>query len=711
MNLRSFLGVLALVITSVTAFAQPTVRITKLDANQGSIVDVDFTVDNYTRIIGFQFSVRWNSAVLQYEGVKNLNSVALEGFNAGSHVEFRPENPGLLNFAYSNPNLKDTTLQNGTRIFTVSFRVIGTVGSETEIDLTDLDPNELEFVNHELVNVGVIQDKGRVRVVGMGGPGVRFIAGENEGAFGSRVCIGISANDFTDIGAFQYTLSWNPAFMRYDGLGNTNINIGPSNVEANNTTGTLTVSWNSANGETRPNGTVLFEVCFIITDITGCSDINFTGNPLAIEAATSNGNTISVFTQAGRICIDGVPDCIPNGLTVAIDRVTVTEGELFCVQYRVYNFTDIQSLQMSLQWDPNIIEYLSVRDFRLPNFNQSNFNESQTNVGRLAFVWFGDDPVDLPDNSLLFEICFRAIGGPGTSTDIIYNNSISIIEATDGSGDEVPIHQCNGNVKIATVLPLSVSVVATTNPTCEESNDGSISVQASAGTPPYTNYVWTKNGTSISGNSPNQNNLGSGIYRVIVTDTGGATASLTVTLTPQFNINAIGNTTNPACPGDQNGSIVLNVSGNTGGVTYLWSDNQSTTKDRSGLSAGSYTVTISYSGGANSACNIVRTFDIDAPQPIQIQPNIDNVNKTISLNVSGGTGPYTYVWNPTGPNSPNLTDLVAGSYFVTVTDANGCTATGGPYLILDTDELVIDIETSDYNGYDISCYGYMRWFH
>jgi hypothetical protein len=128
MNLKHILGIWALMLSVIAVSAQPTMRITKLDANQGSIVDIDFTVDNYTRIVGFQFSVSWNPAVIQYESVKNINSAALEGFSLGNNFEFKPANPGLLNIAYNNPNLKDTTLNNNTRLFTVSFRVVGNVG-------------------------------------------------------------------------------------------------------------------------------------------------------------------------------------------------------------------------------------------------------------------------------------------------------------------------------------------------------------------------------------------------------------------------------------------------------------------------------------------------------------------------------------------------------------------------------------------------------
>jgi gliding motility-associated-like protein len=704
MNLKHILGIWALMLSVIAVSAQPTMRITKLDANQGSIVDIDFTVDNYTRIVGFQFSVSWNPAVIQYESVKNINSAALEGFSLGNNFEFKPANPGLLNIAYNNPNLKDTTLNNNTRLFTVSFRVVGNVGTSTDIELIPLAPNDLEFIDHRFMNVGVLQDKGRVTVTGMGAPGVQFIAGTGEGSQNSRVCIPISANNFTNIGAFQYTLSWNPAFMRYDGLGNTSINIGAANVEANNTNGTLTVSWNSANGETRPNGTVLFEVCFIITDILGCSDVNFTGTPLSIEAATASGMTINVTTQPGRVCIGGVPTCIPNGFTVSIDRSTHANGDLFCVQYRVFNFTDIQSLQMTLQWNPAVIEYLSVRDFRLPNLNTGNFNDMMANQGRLAFVWFGDEPESRPDNSFLFEICFRAVGTPGSFTDITYTSAIVIKEATNGSGENVPIHECEGRVSIANVQPFTASITSSSNPTCETSNNGSITAQGNGGTPPYVTYAWTRNGSPVGGNTPTITNLGPGNYIVTVTDSGGATATAAVTLNPQFTISVTGNAVNPKCANSNDGSITLIISGNPGGTTYLW-ENGSTNRDRSNLGTGTYNVTITYAGGSNGACTITRSFTITAPMPLSISGGANSANRTIDITVQGGTSPYTYNWSPSGGNSPSLTDLEPGSYFVTVTDANGCTTTGGPYLILDTDDLVLDIETSDYNGFGVSCFG------
>jgi hypothetical protein len=104
----------------------------------------------------------------------------------------------------------------------------------------------------------------------------------------------------------------------------------------------------------------------------GCSDVTFTGTPLSIEAATASGMTINVTTQPGRVCIGGVPTCTPNGFTVSIDRSTQANGDLFCVQYRVFNFTDIQSLQMTLA-----VESGSDRVFVRPRFPPAQFEYGQ----------------------------------------------------------------------------------------------------------------------------------------------------------------------------------------------------------------------------------------------------------------------------------------------------------------------------------------------
>jgi hypothetical protein len=131
----------------------------------------------------------------------------------------------------------------------------------------------------------------------------------------------------------------------------------------------------------------------------------------------------------------------------------------------------------------------------------------------------------------------------------------------------------------------------------------------------------------------------------------------------------------------------LTASGGTSPIGYSWS-NGFTGQDPSGLAAGTYTVTVT------DANNCTATTSATITQPTAIALSVTPANSTcgsangsINLTVSGGTPSYTYAWS----NSSTIQDptgLMAGTYTVTVTDANGCTKTtsatvnntGGPSL-------------------------------
>ncbi len=136
-------------------------------------------------------------------------------------------------------------------------------------------------------------------------------------------------------------------------------------------------------------------------------------------------------------------------------------------------------------------------------------------------------------------------------------------------------------------------------------------------------------------------------------------------------LNVYGNVNNITCDGLSNGSISLSVtSNNVGNETYTWS-NGSTLGTISGLAVGAYTVTVSI----GQSCSNVQTFNVLSPQLLALSGTTAYSGGTnggsISTNVSGGTGPYTYLWSNTGTTA-NLSGLTAGSYTVTVTDSKDC---------------------------------------
>ncbi|MCX6305012.1 MAG: GEVED domain-containing protein [Bacteroidetes bacterium] len=153
---------------------------------------------------------------------------------------------------------------------------------------------------------------------------------------------------------------------------------------------------------------------------------------------------------------------------------------------------------------------------------------------------------------------------------------------------------------------------------------------------------------------------------------GGPMPTNTVTITgsPLLIPNAYVN--NSTCNGSNNGTISLTVSGGTAPYTYLWS-NGSTMQNISQLSPGAYSVTITDAYG----CFATDSWTVTEPPPILVSYSItrDCSVGSIHLNVSGGTMPYSYLWDYNGMTTKDLADVPAGTYTVIVTDANGCIET------------------------------------
>jgi gliding motility-associated-like protein len=129
-----------------------------------------------------------------------------------------------------------------------------------------------------------------------------------------------------------------------------------------------------------------------------------------------------------------------------------------------------------------------------------------------------------------------------------------------------------------------------------------------------------------------------------------------------------------------NGSASVAVAGGTGPFTYSWSPGGYTTATVNNLCAGTYTVTVTDQLSCSPASTLAVTVGGSSPtlQSTQTQTNVTCnalCNGTASVNVTGGTGPYTYNWLPSGGTNANATGLCAGVYTVDVSDQTGCTGT------------------------------------
>ena len=232
----------------------------------------------------------------------------------------------------------------------------------------------------------------------------------------------------------------------------------------------------------------------------------------------------------------------------------------------------------------------------------------------------------------------------------------------------------NTSVIVSSSSNLNVTINPT-SPVCG-GNNGILSAVVSGGTQPYT-FIWSNALTTqvITG-------LQSGTYSLTVTDAGNCTFVSSINLTSVNNISVNFVTNNTTC-GNINGSATATGSNGTAPYTYHWSNGQNT-QTATNLAPGAYNITIT---DANN-CSIISyaTIGLTLPPSVNItstQTTCSHDIGTATANVTDGTPVFTYLWND-GQTTQTATELAAGQYSVTVSDASGCTTSSTVIIFYQT---------------------------
>lgn len=444
------------------------------------------------------------------------------------------------------------------------------------------------------------------------------------------------------------------------GMTVTNSTVNPSCATRNNGSISLNVSggnppytYSWSNGAGSANNTNLSAGTYTatITDASGCTSVqNFTLSNTYSFTATASGNSINCFGQStGSITVTPAGGVSPFSYSWSNGSSSATLSNVSAGNYSV-TITDNNGCTATAS--ASVTQPAAPLTHTLTSNQVNCFGQATGSV--TSIVNGGTSPYTYAWSN----------GSTGSSISNVSAGSYTLT-VTDSRG-------CT-SVQNVTVNQPSAALNATSNSTninCFGQSTGAITLSPSGGTAPYT-FSWNNGATT-----QNLSSLTAGIYTVTITDARGCTFTRSNTLTQPSAVLAGSSSITPvSCFGGSTGTINISTSGGTGPYTYQWS-NGSSSQNLTGVTAGTYSVTIQDANNCSATLNALSVSQPSAALSLSSTKNdvncFGNASGSVSITASGGTTPYAYSWN-NGGTSSSISNLAAGTYTVTVTDARNCT--------------------------------------
>ncbi len=248
------------------------------------------------------------------------------------------------------------------------------------------------------------------------------------------------------------------------------------------------------------------------------------------------------------------------------------------------------------------------------------------------------------------------------------------------------------------VLTTTTAIISQVS--CNGAADGEASIAVTGGSVPYS---YSLDGTTFN-NDVDLTSLAPATYMVTVRDANNCEATSSFTITEPEVLTASTAVSAVLCNGESNGGISVTAAGGTAPFTYAIDGETFGSADKfDGLAAGIYTITVKDSQGCTVTANAtVSEPDLIVISSTSVVPPLCNgdTNVEISVTASGGTGTLEYSLDGTNYQSSNsFTGLTAGTYDITVRDANSCTAITSA-IIADPDPIVLSTTVTD-----VLCFG------
>ncbi|MFN0187527.1 MAG: gliding motility-associated C-terminal domain-containing protein, partial [Bacteroidia bacterium] len=455
-------------------------------------------------------------------------------------------------------------------------------------------------------------------------------------------------------------------------------NDGTSIITPSGGTSPYTYVWNTGSTNNSISGITTGNYTATVTDAKGCTTsntINITQPAAALSLSSNNSNVSCYGNSSGSSVITPSGGTTPYTYIWSTGSTTAGVSNLAAGTYTV-TVTDAKGCtasSMSTINQPAAPLSLSA--------TSTDINCTGNSIGSVNVTPAGGTS----------PYTYQWSNGSNQQNITNLSANTYTVTVTDANG-------CTAILSRAVTQPAgSLNVWSTVvNLLCYGDGNGSIDVSAVAGTPPYT-YAWNNGGTS-----QDLNNLSAGNYTVTVTDNNGCSLTNSIFVTqPNAPLSASIANTAVDCFGNATGTTTLTVNGGTSAYTYAW-NNGSSNQNLSGVTAGTYSVTVTDANGCTTNAQSTVT---EPAQALMITASTTHLDchdvqdGEVQTTVIGGTVGYTYTWS-TGSNATSITNLSIGNYTVTVTDANGCTASQNYNL-----NYTAPIFLSSATNTSVPCYG------
>lgn len=573
-------------------------------------------------------------------------------------------------------------------------------------------------------------------------------------------CNGSATVDVTG-GSGGFSWQWPPSAGNQTTRTATNLCAGSytvlvSDLFAINCYKTITVSVSNTGGETITTSKTDAS-CFGVCDGTASVSFTCSDPPCSVQWYDPSGTPLSTANSVGNLCggshsvvVTNASGCVTSE-TVEIEQNATIESNLSIINETCDGACDGLATAAPIggtspytyQWldgtgtaipgaDNNLLTDLCSGDYTLVvsdaagcsasfPFTISSLNNLFATTTVTQYLCYNDCSGSISalaaGGSPPYSFQWFENGQPlAEETNFNINNRCAgtyTLQVTDANG----CSYTTPDIFISEPAELTASITATTDLTCTSVCSGSASVTGAGGSG-ILSYKWYNSfAVEIAGETNAAiSNLCAGNYFAEVTDTNGCSSGLL-----PFTINDINpltasiSTTNVSCNGAADGTIDLTVSGGFPPYTFLWGGGE-TSEDLSGLSAGTFTVTITDSSG----CSITASATVAEPDPVVTiitaktygagGYNISCYGATdgqLTAEVSGGTPPYSYQWDdPNAQIGSAAIGLGLGTYSVTVTDINGCSASETATISLEPGPFTSFVTAFVYpTGFNVSCFG------